>query len=347
MNLVTVIIPTFNSEQFIAEAINSVVAQKYHPIEVIVVDDGSTDNTVATARRMLQESVEKSQILELGVNRGPSAARNAALRVANGSWVQFLDSDDVLMPRKIERQMAVGATAPADVAAIYSPWNWGFLEAGQIEWHGPVREPFIAGKAPIMCLAASCRPLLGACLIRRSALEQSGAFDEALRFWECEEACFKLATVGRFVAASSGEAEYLWRLQRKDLYIGGGNARYKSTDVALGWIRLAVRAAGRRSMDELGLSESDRQLLLRECTTWGRVLYADNRTAFREYLGLARSLDANIAPSYPRSVSALSRWVGYEGAEAAFMLARRPKVWARQALRSLNLKRAYTMIELR
>ncbi len=70
----------------------------------------------------------------------------------------------------------------------------------------------MSGKAPIMCLAAKCRPLLGACLIRRSALEQAGGFDETLRFWECEEVCVKLASVGRFVSASSGEAEYLWRL---------------------------------------------------------------------------------------------------------------------------------------
>jgi glycosyltransferase involved in cell wall biosynthesis len=346
MELVSVIVPTFNSERFLVEAIDSVIAQRYPAIEIIVVDDGSTDKTVAVARRKLQESANRSQVLELGANNGPSAARNAGLRVASGSWVQFLDSDDVLMPRKIERQMALCLAAPPDVAAVYSPWNWGFLEANKIEWLGPVREPFVSGKAPIMCLAASCRPLLAACLIRRSALDQAGGFDEALRFWECEEACVRLASIGRFVAASSGEAEYLWRLHRKEKYIGRRGARYKSTDVALGWIRQALKAAGNQSIDRLGLPEPDRRLLLRECTTWGRVLFADDREAFREYLSLARILDANIAPTYPRHVSMLSQWVGYEKAEAAHMLARRPKVWLRQALRSLNLRRPYAMIEL-
>ena len=346
MELVSVIIPTFNSVQFIDEAIDSVIAQKYPAIEIVVVDDGSTDNTVAVARQKLQGSILRFHVVQLGANKGPSSARNAGLRVASGSWVQFLDSDDILMPRKIERQMAVCVAAPPDVAAIYSPWRHGFLEAGEIEWLGPLSEPFISGKAPIMCLAAKCRPLLGACLIRRSALDKTGGFEEALRFWECEEACVKLASVGRFVPVSSGEAEYLWRLDRRAMYIGGAGARYNSSAVGLGWIRQALRAAGDQSIDKLGLPEADKQLLLQECTTWGRVLFADDRAAFREYLSLARILDTNITPSYPRHISVLSRWVGYENAEAAASLTRRPKVWLRSALRNLKWWRPYRMMEL-
>jgi glycosyltransferase involved in cell wall biosynthesis len=347
MELVSVIIPAFNSEQFIGKAIDSVVAQKYPSVEIIVVDDGSTDNTVAVARQKLQTNFKSFQVLELGTNKGPSAARNAGLRVANGSWVQFLDSDDLLMPHKIERQMMLCATALPDVAAVYSPWNWGFLESGRIEWLGPLRKPFISGKAPVMCFAHECRPLLGACLIRRTALDQIGGFDEALRFWECEEVCARIATVGRFLPAPSDRAEYLWRLDQKTMYIGGSGARYSSTAVGLGWIRQVVKVTGSQDIDCLRLPESDRQLLLRECTLWGRLLYAQDREAFREYLSLARTLDPNLTPSYPRYISALSRWVGYEKAEAAAKLARQPKVWLRSALCSLNLKRPNALMELR
>jgi glycosyltransferase involved in cell wall biosynthesis len=346
MELVSVVIPAFNSQQFITEAIDSVLAQKYPSIEIIVVDDGSTDNTVAVARQKLQRDLQRSQVLELGSNKGPSAARNAGLRVANGSWVQFLDSDDVLMPHKIERQMAVCARAPPDVAAIYSPWNWGFLESGKVEWLGPLRKPFISGKAPIMCLAGGCRPLLGACLTRRAALDQVGGFDEALRFWECEEACVRLATVGRFVPASTDEAEYLWRLDRNALYIGGSGARYSATVVGLGWIRQALKVTGNQVIDSLGLPEPDRRLLLNDCTLWGRLLYSQDREAFREYLSLARILDPNLTPSYPRYISALSRWIGYEKAEAAAKVTRQPKVWLRSALCGLKLRRRNTIIEL-
>ena len=347
MELVSIIIPAFNSQQFIIDAIDSVLAQKSPSIEIIVVDDGSTDDTVAVVRQKLQRGAPKSLILELGANRGPSAARNAGLRVANGSWVQFLDSDDVLMPHMIERQMAVCATAPPDVAAIYSPWNWGFLEGGQIEWLGPPMKPFISGKAPIMCLAGGVRPLLGACLIRRTALNQVGGFDEALRFWECEEACVRLATVGRFVPASSDEAEYLWRLDRNALYIGGSGARYSGPAVGLGWIMQALRASGNQAIARLELPETDRRMLLNECTLWGRLVYSLDREAFREYLRLARILDPNLTPSYPRYISALSRWVGYEKAEAVAKVTRQPKVWLRSALCSLKLRRPNAIIELR
>jgi glycosyltransferase involved in cell wall biosynthesis len=347
MELVSVIIPTFNSEQFIANAISSVIAQKYPAIEIIVIDDGSTDNTLAVARQKLQRDIKSFQILELGTNKGPSAARNAGLRVANGSWVQFLDSDDLLMPHKIERQMIVCATAPPDVAAVYSPWNWGFLESGRIEWFGPLRKPFISGKAPVMCFAHECRPLLGACLIRHTALDQIGGFDEALRFWECEEVCVRIATVGRFLSAPSDEAAYLWSLDRKTLYIGGSGARYSLTAVGLGWIRQVLKATGNLAIDRLRLPEPDRRLLLHECTLWGRLLYSHDREAFREYLSLAQILDPNLTPSYPRYISTLSRWVGYENAEAAAKLARQPKVWLRSTLCSLKLKRPNALTDMR
>jgi glycosyltransferase involved in cell wall biosynthesis len=347
MELVSVVIPTFNSQQFITQAIDSVLAQQYPSIEIIVVDDGSTDNTVVVAREKLQRVMQRSQVLELGVNQGPSAARNAGFRVANGAWVQFLDSDDVLMPHKIERQMAVCATAPPDVAAVYSPWNWGFLESGQIEWLGPLMQPFISGKAPIMCLAGGCRPLLGACLIRRAALDQVGGFDDALRFWECEEVCVRLATVGRFVPASSDEAEYLWRLDRHALYIGGSGARYSATEVGLGWIRQVLKVTGNQVIESLGLPEPDRRLLFNDSTLWGRLMFSQDREGFREYLRLARILDPNLTPSYPRYISALSRWIGYEKAETAAKVTRQPKVWLRSALCSLKLRRPNTIIELR
>jgi glycosyltransferase involved in cell wall biosynthesis len=340
MELVSVIIPTFNSEQFISTAIDSVIAQRYSPIEIVVADDGSTDNTVSVAGQKLQGGTEKFKVLKLGTQRGPSAARNAGLRVASGTWVQFLDSDDILMPAKIERQMAVCVTASSDVAAIYSPWNWGFWVEGQIEWLGPVKKPFISGKAPIMCLAGGCRPLLAACLIRRAALDRVGGFDEALRFWECEEACVKLAGVGAFVPVSYNEAEYLWRLDKNGVYVGASGARYKSGPAGLGWIKLALKVTANQGINSLGLPEPDRQLLLRECTYWGRLLYWQDRGAFREYMTLAEILAPNLMPSYPRYISTLSRWIGYEKAEAVTKLTQHPKTWVGSALRYLRLRRA-------
>ena len=338
MELVSVVIPTFNSQDAIVGAIDSVLAQNYEAIEIIVVDDGSSDHTVAIAREKLGGCAKPFRVLEFGVNKGPSAARNAGWRAASGTWVQFLDSDDLLMPFKIEREAAAGASAPPDVAAVYSPWDRGFVEGGKVRWRGRVVEPFIAGKAPILCFAAKCRPLLGASLIRRSALERSGGFDEALRFWECEEACFKLAAIGRFIPSSSREPEYLWSLDRSTPYIGGFGARYNSRTVGLGWMRLILKATGNRSIASLGLPESDKRLLLWERTTWGRVLFANDREAFREYLSLSRTIESNPAPVHPLYISILSRWIGYERAEAVALLAHLPRRWAKSILHGIGVR---------
>jgi glycosyltransferase involved in cell wall biosynthesis len=347
MQLVSVIIPTFNSGKYIHHAIESVVGQTYDNIEIVVVDDGSTDNTVELVQRSLEQSKQKWQLLRLGTNKGPSAARNAGYQAASGSWIQFLDSDDLLMPRKIETEMAVAANETQHAAVVYSPWSWGFLQGGQIEFFGPVRRPFIAGKPSIMCMVGGCRSLLGASLVRRSALSEVGGFDEGLRFWECEEVNVRLSRVGPLVPSATESPQYLWRLRPDEIYIGGPGSRYSSKEVALGWVREVVRAAGKTPLHDLGLSDDDRKLFLNDCTMWGRMIYSQYRPAFKDYLGLVRKLNPNMLPTYPPYVAALSRLVGYETAESLAKLTRQPKTWLRIALSRLGLRRQNMIIDLR
>ena len=105
-NLVSVIVPTYNRAHFLLDCVNSVVAQTYRPIELIVVDDGSTDESV-TMLEEWQESlhfVDKLSFMFLRQRKmGANAARNRGLIESNGEFVQLLDSDDVLLPTKLER----------------------------------------------------------------------------------------------------------------------------------------------------------------------------------------------------------------------------------------------------
>lgn len=339
MELVSVIIPTYNSEKFITEAIDSVIAQRYPNIEIIVVDDGSQDNTVELTRTKLRKEFRGTwQIIELQSNRGPSVARNIGLRAAHGSWIQFLDSDDRLAPTKFEREMAVCRGAPPDLAAVYSPWGRGFVDGGQIEWEGSLITPNVEGKASIMCLASACRPLHSAGLARREVLNQIGGFDESLRFWECEEINFRIGQVGQFKLVPSDEPQYLWRLHRGQIYIGGPGARYRSTEVALGWIRLVLKATGNHPIDQMKLPAQDQKHLLNECTLWGRLLYSQDREAFNRYLIMARTLVPQFRPTYPLYISFLSRYVKYETAEAIARIARAPKNFVRKALCKLKFR---------
>jgi glycosyltransferase involved in cell wall biosynthesis len=99
--LVSVIIPAFNASRYLGEAIESVLRQTYVPIELIVVDDGSTDDALAVARRY---ECERVRVLT-GPNQGPGAARNRGLAQCSGAYVAFLDADDVWMEDKIARQV--------------------------------------------------------------------------------------------------------------------------------------------------------------------------------------------------------------------------------------------------
>ncbi len=104
---VSVIIPTYNYARFIGEAIDSTLAQTLPPLEVIVVDDGSTDGT----RELLAEYGDRIRVISQQ-NQGVGAARNAGIAAARGEYLAFLDSDDAWYPRKLELQMLRFANEP-------------------------------------------------------------------------------------------------------------------------------------------------------------------------------------------------------------------------------------------
>ena len=112
--LVSVIIPTHNSARFIAQAVDGVLAQTYKHYEVIVVDDGSSDNTGDVLQQFAGHIRYHRQD-----NRGPAAARNAGIKIAQGEFVCFLDADDVWAPNKLELQTEFMA-AHNDVGLLFA-----------------------------------------------------------------------------------------------------------------------------------------------------------------------------------------------------------------------------------
>src|SRR5262249_25034222 len=112
--LVSVIIPVFNRAAMLVEAVDSVLAQTHRPIEIIIVDDGSTDDTVRVADGLAGDSVRVVH----QTNAGPGAAREAGRGIARVDFMQHLDSDDLLLPRKFELQVAALRANP-DCGAAY------------------------------------------------------------------------------------------------------------------------------------------------------------------------------------------------------------------------------------
>src|SRR3954470_15704279 len=98
MPLVSALVPVFNGERFLAEALDSIFAQRWEPLEVVVVDDGSTDRSAEIARSYSVSYLHQE-------NAGIATARNAAIEAAGGEIVAFLDADDVWLPGSLEKRV--------------------------------------------------------------------------------------------------------------------------------------------------------------------------------------------------------------------------------------------------
>ena len=101
--LVSVVIPCFNVEHFITECIESVVSQTHQELEIICVDNNSTDNTWETFLELKNKYPNIFLVQEM--KKGANAARNKGLDIAKGEWIQFLDADDLYLPTKLEEQV--------------------------------------------------------------------------------------------------------------------------------------------------------------------------------------------------------------------------------------------------
>src|SRR4029079_2135106 len=119
-HLVSILIPAYNAECWIAHTVRSALAQTWPRTEIIVVDDGSRDRTLSIARHFASKSVS----VVTQDNQGGSAARNRAFRLCQVDFIQWLDADDLLSPNKIARQMEVAAKA-TDKGILFScPWAY-------------------------------------------------------------------------------------------------------------------------------------------------------------------------------------------------------------------------------
>lgn len=161
--LISCIIPVFNGERFLGEALESILAQTYQPVEIIVIDDGSTDGTAEVAARY---GTQISYLRQS--NQGPATARNLGLSAAQGAFIAFLDSDDLWHTEKLSRQMARLQERP-EIDLCFTRFQHFWVpelaeEAKRYQNH-PLSQPLSAY-------------LMSSLLVRRTVFETFGKFDD-------------------------------------------------------------------------------------------------------------------------------------------------------------------------
>jgi glycosyltransferase involved in cell wall biosynthesis len=166
MSLVSVIVPVYNADKYLGEALESIVGQTYSPIEILVVDDGSTDNSVNVAKSF------KSVEIISRKNNGAAVARNIGLKNCRGEFIAFLDADDYWVAHKTQRQMSYFYENPG-VDCLAGRFR-NFFETGASIPSGINKTDFLDDNLGKM-------PTLGTLLVRRNVFDRIGLFNPKLR----------------------------------------------------------------------------------------------------------------------------------------------------------------------
>jgi glycosyltransferase involved in cell wall biosynthesis len=222
---VTVIIPTRDRGALLSVAIANLLNQTVVPHEIIVVDDGSTDDTAKRVRAF----GDRVSFLRQG-HRGPGAARNAGLKLATGDFIQFQDSDDLFSRNKLEVQAQALDQRGAQMA--YGPWAPVLIEGADLAFADHVLQtcPLPNGSPMVEWFAGGWSLVLQACLFRRCFVEKIGTFREDLKIWEDGEYLVR-AFLGQPVVLFTPECLTLYRINSNaKLTASGTSEREKLRD---------------------------------------------------------------------------------------------------------------------
>ena len=217
--LVSIITIFLNGEPFIEDAIKSVLVQTYENWELLLVDDGSTDKSTEIAQRYAEKYPEKIRYLEHDghQNRGMSASRNLGITRAQGTYIGFLDCDDLWMPKKLEQQVAIMETYP-EIALVGGRTKWWYSWTGNEEdknrdflqkFDLPLNTIIEPPDLLLLFLQDEWASLCDI-LVRRSSVESVGGYEVSFRGMY-EDQAFHAKLCLKFPAFLSSECWYLYR----------------------------------------------------------------------------------------------------------------------------------------
>jgi len=290
--LVSVVIPVFNGAPFVAKAVASVRAQGYGAVEILVVDDGSTDGTQEVLKRLEQTDgirwVQRS-------HGGPARSRNYGIEAAQGPFIALLDCDDEWLPGKLQAQLAVMRRRP-EVGLVHTDFEVRF-EDGTLEERAHAR---FSREPMVQAFAGGHTALPSTLLIRKSVLDRVGALDPDLYGSEDSDLTIRLFRVTAF--------ECIDQVLVKKLQRGHG---YRDMAFDEQTHRERVLSSRERFLRRLEsfepLSDAQRSALDRE---WANYFLMQGALAEKRGMkGQARAWYAKAISSAPFRWRGYSRWV--------------------------------------
>lgn len=175
--LVSILIPSYNAKEWIAETLHSALGQTWARKEIIVVDDGSTDGTADVARRFASKQVSVVSV----ENQGAAAARNRAFQLSQGDYIQWLDADDLLMEDKIERQLGTLQLDEDKPMLLSSPWAYFYYRTQHARFvHTPLCDDLTAVEWLLRKMGENLHMQTATWLTSRKLCEAAGPWDKRL-----------------------------------------------------------------------------------------------------------------------------------------------------------------------
>jgi glycosyltransferase involved in cell wall biosynthesis len=314
--LVTVVIPAYNAEKWVSETLESVQRQTYRTLEIVLVDDGSTDQTAAVANEALKNGQIPYRMLRQS-NMGAAGARNLGWRAAQGAWIQFLDADDLLEPRKIELQIASAARErAADV--IYSDWQK--LVWRDAAWRSADRrKPVIQTDALADILSDRNFLQLGSLLFRSAILKTVRGFDSLHEPIEDVGLCVKVAIAGGVFVKAHSEEPVAWYRDLPRSFSKKDQLRYINSCIK------NAKLAEQFIQKHPDQSSRTVDAIVDVYYAGARYFAGSDWKRFDEIVTNIEALRPKFVPKTPPQINFISRVAGYRRAESLAVLYRKGK----------------------